>query len=521
MQSANKVVLNTGILYGRMLVTMGLSLYATRLVLNALGVADYGIFNLIAGLIAMLSFLNTAMATSTQRYLSYHQGKDDMNMQKKVFTNSLVLHIIIGIVIVLGLEFAGLFLFDGFLNIPEARIGTAKTIYHFMSATVFFTVIAVPFTGSLTAHENMLWIAVINVVETVLKLGIALLLFRISNDRLIIYGLLTAGVSVISFILYAVYCFKKYEDCTLENIKQIDKPLIKELTSFAGWNLFGSLCSLGRSQGLAVLLNLFFGTIVNAAYGVANQVAAQLNFFSLTMLRALNPQIMKSEGANDRERMLRLSMIASKFCFFLLAFIAIPCIFEMPAILKVWLKNVPDYTVIFCSLILTSTLINQLTIGLQSAAQATGKIKVYQAVVGGTLLLNLPVAYILLKSGYPAYTVLISYACTEAVACSLRLLFLKKLAELSIKTYLSRVILREFIPVAVIVLTGFLVTKTFHFHFRFLFTMAVSGIVFAVSIYFTGLCKDEKEILARLMSKIAGKLGKGKFSGKKVLETTA
>ncbi len=149
-----------------------------------------------------------------------------------------------------------------------------------MSATVFFTVIAVPFTGSLTAHENMLWIAVINVVETLLKLGIALLLFKINNDRLIIYGLLTAGISVVSFILYAVYCFRKYEDCTLQNIRQIDKPLIRELTSFAGWNLFGSLCSLGRSQGLAVLLNLFFGTVVNAAYGVANQVAAQLNFFS-------------------------------------------------------------------------------------------------------------------------------------------------------------------------------------------------------------------------------------------------
>lgn len=502
MKSANKVIVNTGILYGRMVVTMGISLYSTKIVLNALGSTDYGIFNLVAGVIAMLSFLNAAMSTSTQRFLSYHQGKNNVPMQKKVFTNSFLLHIGIGLLIVVGLELIGLFLFDGFLNIPVARIEDAKIIYHFMSATVFFTIVTVPFNGSLTAHENMLWIALVNIIETLLKLGIAVLLLVLHSHKLIIYGMLSEGVTMISFILYAVFCFRKYEECTLKNLFTIDRPLMKELTSFGGWNLFGSLCSLGRSQGLAVMLNVFFGTVINAAYGIANQISAQLNFFSATMLRTINPQIMKSEGAGDRSRMLRLSMMASKFGFFLFAFFAIPCLFEMPYILKFWLKNVPDFTVIFCRLILVGMMINQLTIGLQSGLQATGNIKRYQIVVGITLLLNLPVAYGLLKLGFPPYSVLVSYVLIEGVGCSLRLFFIHKIAGLSIKEYFKRVLLKEILPVTGSVLICLLITHFSLFHFRFLVTCVLSAIVFTISIFLWGLCADEKELVNKMLLKV-------------------
>ena len=339
MQAATKVFFNTGVLYLRMLLTVGISLYTTRLVLNALGVDDFGIYNLIAGIITMLSFLNTAMAVSTQRYLSFYQGRKDKGMQKMVFANSFLLHILIGLSVVILLEAIGVFLFDGFLNIPGDRIEVARIIYHFMSLTVFFTIVAVPFSGSLYAHENILWVAIVTIIEVLLKLGIAILLYTINFDKLIFYGFTMAAVSIVSLLLYMIFCMKKYEECSLKVRRFYDKSLMKELSSFAGWNLFGAICGVGRSQGLAVILNLFFGTIVNAAYAIANQISGQLNFFSATMLRALNPQIMKSEGAGDRERMLRLSMSASKFGFFLLAFIAIPCIFEMPSILKFWLIN--------------------------------------------------------------------------------------------------------------------------------------------------------------------------------------
>jgi O-antigen/teichoic acid export membrane protein len=501
-ESASKrVIMNTGILYAKMLVTMGISLYSARLVLNALGASDYGIFNLIAGVIAMLSFLNAAMTTSTQRYLSFHQGTCNFEMQKKIFTNSWILHIAIGIIVVILLLAFVPFLFGGFLNIPLDRISTAKTVYYFMSVSVFFTIISVPFTASLNAHENMLWIAIVNIIESIFKLGIALsLLWFIQPERLAVYGVLMAVLSLTIFLIYAAYCLKRYNECSVKNY-QIDKPLIKELGGFAGWNLFGAACSVGQTQGLAIILNSFFGTIINAAYGIAVQVSGQLQFFSQTMLRALNPQIMKSEGMNDRQRMLRLSMMASKFGFFLSAFIAIPCIFEMPAILKIWLKEVPEYTVIFCSLILISTLTNQLTIGLQSAIQATGKIKIYQSVVGSILLLNLPVAYILLKTGFPPYSVLGSAITIELMACCFRLLFLKIQTQMSITKYLERVILKAMIPLTSIIVACCLITNNFSFEYRFVVTCVISATIFVISIYFTGMCRDEKMLLKNMLKK--------------------
>jgi O-antigen/teichoic acid export membrane protein len=509
---ANRVVFNTGILYFRMLITIGISFYSTRLILNVLGKSDYGLFSLIAGIIVMLSFLNTAMATSTQRFLSFHKGKDDEEMQKKIFSNSLYLHIGLGVFIVALLELAGLFLFDGFLNISPDRISVAKTIYHYMSATVFFSIIAVPYTGSLNANEDMFWIAAVNITETILKLIIALLLYVISGDKLVSYGLLTAGIGVISFIMYAAFCYKKYPECVLRgSVALVDKKMMTELTSFAGWTLFASVCAVARTQGTAMLLNVFFGTI-NTAYGISSQISAQLRFFSATLLRVINPQIMASEGANDRGKMLKLSMVASKFGFFLMAIFSIPCIFEMPGILKFWLHNVPENTVIFSRLILLSTLINQLTIGLQSAAQATGKIKYYQLFTVSILLFNLPLSYVFLKMGFEPYWVMITFCIIDGIACISRLYFLKSLAGMSIAEYSDRVFKKEVIPVALCIGICWAMVSFINIPFRFLITVGLSSISFAFAIYYFGLCEDEKTSIDKLIKKSYVKLS-GKNNG--------
>lgn len=504
--SANRVILNTGILYGRMILTVGVSLYTTRLILNALGSTDFGIFNLIAGVIAMLAFLNNAMATATQRFLSFYQGKDDLPMQKKVFINSLNLHIIIGIVICLFLELAGLFLFDEFLNIPQERIAAAKVVYQWMILSVFFTVLTVPFTGSLVAHENMLWVAIAGILEVLLKFGLALYLFVSDADKLIIYAIGMAGVNLLSLIFYAAYCFRKYHECTLQGLLKPDIKLAKELSSFTGWNLFGALCALGRTQGIAIILNLFFGTVINAAYGIANQVSSQLNFLSSTLLRAINPQIMKSEGAGNRQRMLRLSMSASKFGFFLFALVAIPSVFEMEAILTFWLKNVPENAVVFCQLILIGTLINQLTIGLQSAIQATGKIKAYQVVVGSIILFNLPVAYLLLTLGYNASSVMYSYMSIELIACAFRIYFLHKIAGMSVKEYCERVFLKELGPLLVLVGFCLLVARTNDDSFGFVITFLIAIPLTVTSIYLMGLDAAEKEMVSGYYAKLRHKV---------------
>ncbi|MDR2955362.1 MAG: hypothetical protein LBV43_09795 [Prevotella sp.] len=505
MNAANKVALNTIILYAKMLVTMGISLYSTRLVLNALGATDYGIFNLIAGVIAMLSFLNAAMTVSTQRYLSYHQGTGDFEMQKKVFTNSWILHIIIGIIVV-GLLLSLIpFLFDGFLNIPIDRVSVAKTLYYFMSIAVFFSIVSVPFTASLNAHENMLWIAIVNIIESMIKLGIALsLVWFIQSERLTIYGISMAGLGFVTFLLYASYCIKRYNECSISNY-QMDKPLLKELGSYAGWSLGGALSYNVRMQGIAVIFNVFFNTIINAAFGIAIQVFGQISFLSVALLRAFNPQIVKSEGMNDRQRMMRLSMMASKFGFFLVAIIAIPCIFEMSSVLKFWLKNVPEYTEMFCSLILIALLINQLTVGLQTAAHAIGKIKYYQIIISFIYLLNLPFTYILLKAKFPINSVLICFIFIELSACFFRVFYLKKIAKLSIKEYLNKVVLWVVIPSFVSILICKIIVTYLSIEYRFVFTIIASAIAFTISIYFIGLSKDEKLLINEMIRRVIGK----------------
>lgn len=505
MKSSSKVALNTFVLYSRMFISMIILLYSTRIVLNALGNSDYGIFNLLAGIIAMLSFLNAALSTSTQRYISFHQGKKDKLMQLRVFATSVFLHLIIGVIIVIGIELAGIILLNGFLNIPPERLPAAKTIYHFMSVTIFFTVAAAPFNALLMAYEDMIWVAIISIVETLLKLFIAFLLLYITGDKLIVYGILTAGISFVLFVLFFVVCYRKYKECRTSRPANVDFKLMKELSGFAGWNLFGTVCFLARTQGTAVMLNLFFGTLVNAAYGIANQVSAQFNFFSATLLRAMNPQIMKSEGANDRNRMLRIAMMASKFGFFLMAIFAIPCIFEMKSILTVWLKQVPDHTIVFCNLTLITVLVNQLTIGVQSAVQAIGQIKLYQIVVGSIILVTLPLGYLLLKLGYEPHFVLIAASVTEFLGCILRLYFLKRIAGLPISDHINRVFSKEIFPVISSVATCFAITYFFSGDYRFLITITASGLVFIVAIYFTGLCADEKMMMNALVVKLRNK----------------
>ena len=504
MNAANRVFLNTGILYLKMLVTVGITLYTTRLVLSALGVIDYGIYNLIAGVIAMLSFLSAAMGTSTQRYLSYNQGLGNVKHTKAVFTNSLLLHIGLAFIVLVGLLIISLFLFDNFLNIPADRVSTAKAVYYFMCFTVFFTILSVPFTATLNARENMLWIAIVNVVEVVLKLMVAYLLIKYGGDKLILYGLSMTVISIICLLIYAIFCLKKYEECSLAISKNISSPLLKELSSFAGWNLFGALCGIGKTQGLAILLNVFYGAVINAAYAIAMQVSGQMNFFSATMLRALNPQIMKSEGAGDRKLMLSLSMIASKFGYYLLAFVALPGIFVMPAILTVWLKNVPEYTSIFCILILVAVMVNQITVGLDSAIQATGRIKVYMILVGLIKLGILPLGYLLLKTGYSSISVIIGYAVLEGIAGCARIWILKKQVHLSVKDYSLKVLIPVFIPTFFCMIYLYIVTYIFKIHDIYIF---ISGcMMFLLLAYFTGLSKIEKEKINSLPSKLICKI---------------
>jgi len=457
MQSAKRVIKNTGFLYGKMIITILISLYSTRLILNALGEVDYGIFYLVGGVIALLSFINGAMVIATQRYFGISLGAGDIQKLKAVFSSGVILHLIISLIIVLVLEITGIFLFSGFLDIPPERIYTAKVIFQFMIVSTFFTINAVPYDASINAHENMLFDALLGIFEAVIKLGIAIWLVYEKGNKLILYGLLIAGLTILIRIIKGIYCHKKYEECRTHIKSYIQVGLLKEMLAFAGWSVFGLFCSVLKSQGLSILLNLFFGIVVNAAYGIATTVNANLSHFSTNMIRAIMPQITKSEGGGNRERMLRLSVLASKMSFFLLAFFAIPLILEMPFVLKVWLKTVPDNTVIFCQLILIINLLYQLTVGTMAAVTSVGKIKSFQIAVGAVEIFNLPLAFILIKLGLPAYYVFINSIFLEIVAGGFRLWFAHKITGLDIKDFLVKTWLASILSAGVAVLIALLI----------------------------------------------------------------
>ncbi|NJB83258.1 lipopolysaccharide biosynthesis protein [Wenyingzhuangia aestuarii] len=510
MRSSDRVLMNTFILYGRVILTAGISLYTTRVVLDALGEVDYGIFNLVSGVVVMLSFLNNAMANSTQRFLSFYQGKNNLNSQKKIFSNSLFIHFVLAVILVVVLEFLGLFLFDDFLNIPEERVQAAKYVFHFMCFDIFFTIMSVPYNASLMAHENILWVAISNVITSILKLIIAYLVIFSDFDNLIFYGFLMACLNLTNYLLFMLYSVKNYDECEVLFDKElIEKKYLFKMANFAGWNLLGVISGMGRTQGLPIILNLFYGTKANASYGVSYQISGQLNFFSASLLRALNPQIMKSEGASDRERMLRISLLACKVGYSLLAIIVIPFMFEIDNIFDFWLKTIPEYAISYSLFILGYFLISQLTVGLDSAIQAVGDLKMYSIITGGIRLMTLPFGFVALHLGYGYVTFFTLFLVFEVLAGSMRVILLKSKAGLSIKEYVTNVLARVVLPSLLSVLVCILmVSYVADTNYRFLITGMLATLCFVISFLYVGFNSWEKELIKSLVKRIKKKIKK-------------
>jgi len=508
-KAANRVAKNTGILYAQMGITVFMSLYTTRLVLAALGAEDFGIFNVVGGAIVMLTFLNTAMASASQRFMSYAQGEGDLKKQKNIFNISLILHFFIAITVILLLEIVGYFLFDGILKITPERLDVAKLIYQFLLISTFFTIISVPYDAIINAHENMLFVAILRIAETILKLTIAIFITYTVFDKLYMYGLLMASLSIFLLIIRITYCHKKYEEVIINFKKYFNKPLFTEITSFAGWNFLGASSSIIGNYGQGIVINMFFGTAVNAAQGISGQVSGQLGAFATTMMKALNPLIAKSEGAGNRSLMLKASFIGSKVSFFLLTIFYVPVILEMPYIFGFWLKEVPEYTVVFCRLLLVRNLIQQLFITLASSIAAVGNIKKYQISSGFLNFLPLIIGYIFFHFGYPPYTLYIVFIFYAILNGLIILYFAKKECELPIKTYLKDVVFKCLFSFLILILIAGIPVYSMPESFtRLIIVLIVSTFFFFIVIRFTGLTVDEKITVNNLLKGIRSKYQK-------------
>ncbi|WP_440878374.1 MATE family efflux transporter [Vibrio natriegens] len=487
---------------------MAVALYTVRLLLKTLGVESYGIYSVVGGVVALLGFLNSAMTVATQRYLSYYQGVDKEDIQNQILSNSLILHLIISFIVCFFLFSLENILFSETFNIPLDKIKDAKSLYLFMIGSVFFNIILVPYRAVLNAKENILTDSIILVIQSLLKLIAIIYLSKVDElNQLGYLGLVYLIVNIVIFLIYFIYCTIYYESSRFK-LKSINNSLLVELSKFAGWNLYTNICYVLNTQGLNVLLNTFFLTSVNAAFSIGNQVNTQIKQLSQSMLRAISPQIMKSEGDSNRDRTVRIANVASKFGFFLVAIISIPSIFMMEKILTLWLGDVPKYATLFASYFLLSTLINQLTVGVNPAIQAVGNIRRFQLVIGTLALLVLPLSYITLSFGLPVTSVLYILIITEVFTGIIKIIFYIKVSKVTFWQYVKDIVFRISFPA--IGLGGILMQfkSSFPGSYSLYITYLTAFILYPPLFYLFTLTNTEKNIVLDVLNKITKKLNK-------------
>ena len=503
-ENNKRIAKNTLLLYFRMLFMMGVSLYTSRVVLNTLGVEDFGIYNVVGGVVTLFSFINAAMSSSTQRYLTFELGKGDLGALKKVFSTSILIHALISLLIVILAETVGIWFFYNYMVIPAERVSAAFLTYQMSVLSMVVMIMSTPYNASIVAHEKMSAFAYISVLEVSLKLLIVYLLQIGHFDRLKLYAILVFTVQLVIRFIYGSYCNRHFSETKFTFIK--DRLLFREMLGFAGWNLWGNVAGIAFTQGLNLLLNVFFGPVVNAARGVAVQVQSAVTQFSQNFQMALNPQITKAYATHDYSYMHSLVFKSSKFTFFLLFFLSLPLLIETETILTLWLKVVPDYTVVFLRLMLCVTVIDAVANPLMISAAATGRVRRYQSVVGGILLAILPISYIVLKSGGAPASVFIVHLCVCLVAFVVRLFIVRPIIRLSLKDYFQQVILRCLVvlPVAVVI-PFFLRLCLSQTITSFLLVCLSCGFSVVLSCYMLGLTAAERQFLKNKVAEILSK----------------
>ncbi len=508
MNASTRVVFNTGVLYTRLIIGVVIGLFTTRLVLNALGETDFGIYALVAGVVGMLGILNSSMTIACMRFMAHSLGTGNPETIKKTFNTTLFLHFVIGLIVVIVMEAGGLLMFEYLLSIPEERVVDAKIVFHFMVFTTFVTIISVPYDAVINAHEDILALSLVDILGYILRLGIAVYLSYSAGNLLVLYGFLMLATQIILRIIKQCYSRARYRECKINLRTHTDRELSRTILTFSGWNMFGSISAMSVTQVRGILLNMFFGVSLNAADGISRRASDQVNMVSASMTRALNPQLVKSEGGGNRPRMLYLTEIATKYSIFLFSIFAIPVIIEAPYLLNLWLVTVPEYAVIFCQLILITLFFEKFTFEITSAIRAVGKIREFQIVETILKLLNIPIAYIVFKMGYPPHSIFIVYMSISIFVAYSRLYFGKKVAGLDIKGFLNNTIMPIVLPLLFAVTAALAVQYYLSESFlRLVITTVVSLVVLTLSFWLIGLRNDEARKIKQIAYNMLHKIG--------------
>lgn len=485
---------NTIFLYFRMILVMGVTLFTSRVILNALGVNDYGIYNVVGGMVSLFSVISGSLSSAISRFITFELGTGNFEKLKQIFSTAMSIQIILSILCLIIGGSLGFWFLNTKMNIASERIYSANWVLFFSIITFIISLLSVPYNAEIIAHEKMKTFAYVGIIEVMLKLGVAYLIYAFKEDKLIFYSLLMAGVSLILRIIYGIYCSKHFEEC--KTSFKFNKKIFKEMSGFAGWNFIGTASTVIRDQGNNIILNLFLGTVVNAAYSIGMQVSNAAYSFSQNFMTAINPQITKTFAQNNHDKLISLIYRGSRFSFFLLWIIALVLLFNTKMIITLWLKEVPEYTVTFVRLFLIFVLSESISQPLITSQLASGKIKNYQICVGGSKFLNLPISYLLLKLGFSPYVTVIVAIIISIGMLFMRFYFLKGILGLKIKFF----ILNSLVPI--IYVTTFSLILSYFSIFKlpdnlgFLFIKsAIILIIGTLSIYILGCTKFEREYI--------------------------
>lgn len=500
-----RIARNTFFLYLRMLFLLILSLYTSRILLEGLGIDDYGLYNVVGGIVTIFTFVSTAMSNSTLRFITFELGKNDIMTLTEVVTASRLIHFALGILIIILAETIGLWYFNHYLVVPESRFEAAFWVYQISIAACFLTIQIVPYNAMVIAHEKMSAYAIISAIDGVLKFLIALLICFSSYDHLVLYATLLLWVQIIDLCIYFFYCKKHFEEGKF--LMHLNIRKLKEMSGFAGWSLIGNLAWIGYTQGLNLLLNVFFGTVVNAARGIAVQVQNAVANFVKSFQSAINPQITKAYAQDDTIRLHELIYTSSKFAYYLVLLFVLPIILEADYILGLWLVEVPDHTTNFVRLIMLIMLVGPFENPIANAIQATGNIRLYQILEGGMLLLIVPFSYIALYWGNcPAESVFVIQLIIYILVQFVRVILSHHMLKLSYVYYFKKVVYRVIIvslfsTLIPVLLRVCLIQTLSSF---ILVTITSIGCV-AICAYFFGLEQNEKVFVKSKMLSLISK----------------
>lgn len=499
-----RIAKNTLLLYFRMLFMMMVSLYTSRVILNALGVEDFGIYNVVGGVVAMFTVISGSLSAAISRFITYELGKGDQSKLNKIFSASVTIQLLLSLIIVVLIESVGVSFLNVKMTIPVDRMAAANWVLQFSIITFVINLISIPYNAAIIAHERMSAFAYISILEAVCKLAIAFLIMISPMDKLVFYAVLICVVSLIVRFTYGHYCKKHFTECTYHF--HWDKDILKKMFGFAGWNFIGASSAVLRDQGGNIVINLFYGPSVNAARGIASQVNSAVMGFVTNFMTALNPQITKSYASGDRDYMMTLIYQGARLSFYMLLLLSLPILVNTHYILVIWLKLVPEHAVLFVQLILIFAMSESISNPLITAMLATGKIRNYQIVVGGLQMLNLPISYICLKLGAMPESVLIVAIVISQCCLAARLYMLRGLIGLSSIMYLKKVYFNVvMVTVVSVILPSLLAHSMSENFFSFVFLSLVAIASAASTEFFIGCNKKERAFIVNKVRSVKTK----------------